>query len=63
MVENRLSWLVTKNAGGADTEAKLIAARALGIPVIMVERPVKPQVKAFASAGLLAAEIRRLLSP
>lgn len=31
--------VVTKNSGGAATEAKLAAARALGIEVIMIERP------------------------
>ncbi len=31
--------LVTKNAGGTATHAKLDAARALGIPVVMIERP------------------------
>lgn len=31
--------VVTKNSGGSDAAAKLAAARALGLPVIMVERP------------------------
>lgn len=31
--------VVTKNSGGGDTVAKLAAARALGLPVIMVDRP------------------------
>ena len=31
--------LVTKNAGGSATEKKLDAARALGIPVVMIARP------------------------
>ncbi len=35
--------LVTKNSGGAQTDAKLAAARALRIPVIMVERPALPE--------------------
>lgn len=63
MNENRISWLVTKNAGGAETEGKLIAARELGIGVIMVERPQKPMVPTLADSGLVAAEIRKLLSP
>ena len=34
--------LVTKNSGGALTEAKLGAARALDVDVIMIERPALP---------------------
>jgi precorrin-6A/cobalt-precorrin-6A reductase len=34
-----IDWLVTKNSGGNATQAKLIAARALKVPVIMIARP------------------------
>jgi precorrin-6A/cobalt-precorrin-6A reductase len=34
--------LVTKNSGGTATAAKLAAARALNLPVVMVERPAMP---------------------
>ncbi len=34
--------LVTKASGGAATEAKIIAARTCGIPVIMIRRPQPP---------------------
>lgn len=37
--------LVSKNAGGAMTLGKLVAARRLGLPVVMVERPPKPDVE------------------
>ena len=37
--------LVSKNAGGSMTLGKLVAARRLGLPVIMVERPPKPDVE------------------
>ena len=39
----RIEVLVTKNSGGAATAGKLTAARNLGLPVIMVERPATPQ--------------------
>jgi precorrin-6A/cobalt-precorrin-6A reductase len=63
MQAHAITCLVTKNAGGSATEAKLQAARELEIPVIMVQRPVKPQVQTFAGAAELTAAARRLLSP
>ncbi len=40
--EHRIDMLVTKDSGGALTEAKLIAARRCGIPVIVIDRPPIP---------------------
>jgi precorrin-6A/cobalt-precorrin-6A reductase len=37
-----IDWLVVKNAGGEVPRTKLHAARALGIPVIMLNRPRQP---------------------
>jgi precorrin-6A/cobalt-precorrin-6A reductase len=59
----RISHLVTKNAGGNATEAKLVAARQLSLPVIMVRRPAKPGNRTFSSVAELADELRRVLSP
>jgi precorrin-6A/cobalt-precorrin-6A reductase len=39
MTDRRIDVVVTKRSGGGATVAKLAAARALGIPVIAVERP------------------------
>ena len=40
--EHRIDALVTKNSGGDMTRAKLDAADALGVPVVMVGRPACP---------------------
>jgi len=40
----QIDVLVTKNAGGTATAAKLAAARALGVPVVMVRRPPVPEL-------------------
>ena len=39
MERHGVSVLVTKNSGGSSTEAKLVAARRRGIPVVMIEPP------------------------
>lgn len=36
-----VDWLIVKNAGGCTSRTKLDAARQLGIPVIMLDRPPK----------------------
>ncbi len=59
--ENGIRVLVTKNSGGGLVSAKLAAARELGIEVIVVDRPARPEgipsvpTAADAYARLLAA--------
>jgi precorrin-6A/cobalt-precorrin-6A reductase len=55
---HHISHLVTKNAGGDQTEAKLLAARELNLPVIMIARPAKPKGQTFASAPALVATLK-----
>ena len=42
LAQRRIDVMVTKNSGGSATAGKLAAARALGLPVVMVERPAAP---------------------
>jgi precorrin-6A/cobalt-precorrin-6A reductase len=42
LADERIDVMVSKNAGGAATYAKIEAARALALPVIMIARPNKP---------------------
>lgn len=57
MLHHNISHIVAKNAGGSGAEAKLIAARALGLPVILIDRPALP---ARAVVGSVAEVIEWL---
>ncbi len=39
----QIEAIVSKNSGGSATYAKIIAARELDIPVVMVQRPARPE--------------------
>lgn len=41
-----IDLIVAKNAGGEGARAKIDAARAIGLPVIMIDRPSLPQAQA-----------------
>lgn len=49
MRTHAITHVVAKNAGGSGARAKLDAARALGLPVIMANRPVLPAVTTAAT--------------
>lgn len=50
----RIEVLVTKNSGGAATEAKLQAARRLHLPVVMIARPPAPALSVSSADEALA---------
>jgi precorrin-6A/cobalt-precorrin-6A reductase len=60
MREHRIDVLVTKDSGGALTEAKLVAARDLGLPVVMVDRPAPASAPVGATVTDVAAVLRWL---
>jgi precorrin-6A/cobalt-precorrin-6A reductase len=48
---HRIDLVITKDSGGALTQAKLDAARERGLPVIIVERPPRPAVPSVTSVA------------
>ncbi len=57
LAREKITHLVTKNAGGAQTEAKLLAARELDMAVVMIGRPQKPLAQSFTTAEQLVAAL------
>ena len=51
MRERGIGALVTKASGGEATEGKIAAARALGLPVVMIRRPAAPAGPKAATVG------------
>ena len=43
--------IVSKNSGGESTYAKMLAARELGIPVVMIQRPPMPEAEQVADVS------------
>jgi precorrin-6A/cobalt-precorrin-6A reductase len=40
--EHRIGLIVAKNSGGDGARAKIVAARKLGVPILMIDRPALP---------------------
>jgi precorrin-6A/cobalt-precorrin-6A reductase len=49
LMDERIEVIVSKNSGGEATYAKIEAARALALPVVMIARPHKPAGKAVTT--------------
>ena len=50
LADERIDVIVSKNSGGEAIYAKIAAARSLGLPVVMIERPDKQAGHAVTSA-------------
>lgn len=61
--ENHIDTLVTKNSGGSATYAKIEAARALGLAVVMIERQAPPGIRTVHDAKSALELIDHLLPP
>ncbi|MDJ0608333.1 MAG: cobalt-precorrin-6A reductase [Kiloniellales bacterium] len=52
--QHRIDALVSKNSGGGATYGKILAARRLGLPVVMIARPPAPPGDSVASVEAAA---------
>ena len=57
MKRERIEALVTKNSGGSATYAKIEAARALKIEVVIVRRPAAPEAETLFDLDAVMAWI------
>jgi precorrin-6A/cobalt-precorrin-6A reductase len=63
-IERNIDVLISKNSGGAATEAKLAVARELGVPVVMLARPDLPAVdREFDDATAARVALAAWLDP
>ena len=60
--EHRVDVLVARDSGGELTAAKLVAARELGLPVVLLARPPAPDAPAVASVEEAVAWLSAALS-
>ncbi|MET0539319.1 MAG: cobalt-precorrin-6A reductase [Xanthobacteraceae bacterium] len=49
LLQHGIEVILARNSGGAAAYGKIAAARALGLPVMLVSRPALPQVSALAT--------------
>jgi precorrin-6A/cobalt-precorrin-6A reductase len=62
LLNHRIDAIVSKNSGGDATYAKVVAARELGIPIVMIERPALPPGRCVADTDSAIAWLRNHLS-
>ncbi|MBE8987872.1 cobalt-precorrin-6A reductase [Nostoc sp. LEGE 12450] len=61
LIDNKIDTIVSKNSGGDATKPKIIAARELGVKVVMVNRPAIPSGEQVSDVeGALAWLIDKL---
>ncbi len=60
---NRIEIIVAKNSGGDATYGKIEAARTLRLPVVMLKRPVLPDVPSVATVEEVVAWLDHAMTP
>jgi precorrin-6A/cobalt-precorrin-6A reductase len=60
LAQHRIDTIVCRNSGGSAADAKLVAARELGIRVAMKRRPPRPDVPTVASVAGAVSWVRSL---
>ena len=56
----QVDHLVTKNSGGRATQAKLDAARQLGVDVVVIDRPKRPAMNSFTTVEAVTSWLGHL---
>jgi precorrin-6A/cobalt-precorrin-6A reductase len=62
LARHKIETIVAKNSGGAATYSKIAAARALGLPVVMLKRPALPDAASVATAQDVVAWLDHTLT-
>jgi precorrin-6A/cobalt-precorrin-6A reductase len=60
--QHRIETIIAKNSGGGTTYGKIEAARALGLPVVMLKRPVLPDVPSVETVDEVLAWLDHALT-
>jgi precorrin-6A/cobalt-precorrin-6A reductase len=60
--DHAIDYVVSKNSGGAATYSKIAAARAAGIPLVMIHRPLKHNIPTLAHIEDVLSALNRLIS-
>ncbi|MEM9969598.1 MAG: precorrin-6A/cobalt-precorrin-6A reductase [Pseudomonadota bacterium] len=61
LLDEKIDWIISQNAGGQGSWPKIEAARELGLPVAMVRRPPQPQGMRINSVAEAISWVRRRL--
>ncbi|MBD2038628.1 cobalt-precorrin-6A reductase [Leptolyngbya sp. FACHB-321] len=59
--QHRIEAIVSKNSGGAATYAKVMAARELELPIVMVQRPAMPSGDRVSDVASAVEWVKRML--